>query len=213
MIILPTLYRSENLKRFVQCYNDTDASLPVWVIIDGSNMFHYNDAVLPKTFRKVYVSPGMRIGEIFNTIFKHSPKEDFYGIVADDVVPTTRRWDIVLREACLPNKIAWGFDGGHDETLPRHPFIGGDLARALGYLSVPGIKHWYADNAWRDIASGLNCGDYRPEVRMTHLHYTNGLAQQDRTYLEQPDPRSDEMTYRMWLEKEFPQIVEKLSKA
>ena len=212
MIILPTIYRPDSLKRFVTTYNQTGATLPVWVMLDHSNAWHYKDIELPEHFRTIKVSAGARIGDIFNVVFKHYPNEDFYGIIADDVVPETFRWDILLREACLPDRMAWGLDGGHDETLPRHPFIGGDLVRRLGFLSVPGLKHWYVDNAWRDIALGLQCGEYRPEIRMTHRHFTNGKAQKDRTYIEQPDHRADEITYKIWLEKEFPKLMERLRK-
>lgn len=212
MIILPTIYRPESLKRFVQAYVQTDASLPVWVVMDENNFGFYHGIELPPTFRRVRVTPGTRIGDIFNIILKHHPNEDFYGIMADDVVPTTFRWDIMLREACLPNKIAWGLDGGHDETLPRHPFIGGALVRNLGFLAVPGLKHWFVDNAWRDIAQALECGEYRPEIRMTHLHYTSGQSAQDRTYSQQPDPRADEIMYNVWKERELPLLIERIRK-
>lgn len=210
MIILPTIYRPDSLKRFVQAYKDTDGTLPVWVMLDIDNAGPYAGIELPKLWRKVRVSSGVRIGAIFNTVFRHSPNEDFYAILADDVVPETNRWDLVLKEACLPDKISWGFDGGHDETLPRHPFIGGNLVRKMGYISPLGVQHWYVDNAWRDIASALDCGDYRPEVRMTHHHYTAGRSQKDRTYTEQPDNQQDEIVYRMWREQEFPGLIERI---
>lgn len=212
MIILPTIYRPENLRRFVRCYRETGASLPVWAVFDESNAPHYGDVDLPANFLKCMVTPGTRIGEIFNIIFKRHPDEDFYGIIADDVTPETYRWDLLLKEACLQDKISWGFDGGHDETLPRHPFIGGDLVRKLGFLSCPGVNHWYVDNAWKDIAEALDCGRYLPEVRMRHLHPSNGLAQGDRTYTQQPDPRVDQMIYNKWKEEDFPVLLERLKK-
>lgn len=213
MIILPTMYRRANLERFVKSYQQTGASLPVWVILDWNNYGQYAGMSLPDSFKVIRVSSGARVGEIFNNIFRYYPKEDFYGIMADDVVPETYRWDILLKEACSTDKIAWGFDGGHDETLPRHPFIGGDLVRKMGFLCVPGLKHWYVDDGWRDIATGLDCGVYRPEIRMVHHHPTVGLSSQDRTYSEQPDPRTDEIRYRKWHEKELPKLIERLRAA
>lgn len=212
MIILPTIYRPENLRRFIRHYKETGASLPVWLVFDESNAYHYVDVDLPSGFRKCIVDTGTRIGEIFNLIFKNHPHEDFYGIIADDVTPETYRWDLLLREACLPDKISWGFDGGHDETLPRHPFIGGDLVRRLGFISCPGVRHWYVDDAWRDIAEALDCGRYLPEVRMKHRHPTTGLAQGDRTYSEQPDPKVDQMIYNRWKAEELPALVDRLRK-
>lgn len=210
MIILPTIYRPESLKKFTRAYHNTGASLPVLVVFENSNLCNYDIRDLPETFTCFVVSDGTRIGDIFNEVLKVLPDEDFYGIIADDVTPDTYRWDILLREACMPDKIVWGYDGGLDETLPRHPFIGGDLARRLGFLACPGLKHWFVDNAWRDIATGLGCGEYRPEIRMVHRHYTTGTAQRDRTYLNQPDPRADEITYHMWLEQDFPALVNRM---
>lgn len=210
MIILPTIYRPESLRRFVKAYETTGATLPVFVVLDKDNVSHYSEIELPKFFTRCSAHPGTRIGDIFNKIYNAFPNESFYGVMADDVVPETYRWDILLKEACLPDRIAWGFDGGHDETLPRHPFIGGDLVRKMGFLSAPGVKHWYVDNAWKDIAEGLNCGAYRPEIRMVHRHYTNGLAQKDRTYTEQPNPRVDEFAYNMWKEQELPDLLRRL---
>lgn len=212
MIILPSIYRVENVKRFVKCYKDTGATLQVFIVLDMNNADPYLEVQIPSTIRMVKVTTGTRIGDIFNRIFQIYPKEDFYGIMADDVIPSTYRWDILLKEACMPDKIVWGYDGGHDETLPRHPFIGGDLARKLGFLSVPGVKHWYVDNGWRDIAQGLDCGRYMPEIRMKHMHYIYGLAQKDRTYSDQPNVRADEATYNLWKEKDLPGILEKLKK-
>lgn len=212
MIILPTLHRPDNLRRFLKIYKDTGATMPVVVVTEGSDACFFPLEECPRHFWMFTVDDGTRIGDIFNHAFKTFPNEAFYGIIADDVTPETSRWDLLLREACLPDKIAWGFDGGHDETLPRHPFIGGDLVRKLGFLSCPGVKHWYVDNAWKDIAEALDCGVYLPEVRMIHRHPTTGLAQFDRTYKEQPDPRADEATYRRWKEQEFPALMEKLKK-
>lgn len=207
MIILPTIYRPENLRRFIKCYQMTRATLPVYVVFDGAGDSQYQFVSLPAHFRRGTAPPGTAIGNIFNMAFRQFPDEAFYGILADDVLPATLYWDVKLRDACLPDRMTWGFDGGHDETLPRHPFIGGDLVRRLGYLAAPGVKHWYVDNAWRDIAQALDCGVYQPEVQMLHYHYTNGKAQKDRTYLQQPDPRADERAYNIWKEQALPAIL------
>lgn len=211
MLILPTIYRPESVERFIKAYRDTDGTLPVHVVLDQNNVAAYRHIKMPDNFKRVRVPSGMRLGDIFNLIFKKFPNEEFYGMVADDVVPETCRWDLLLREACLPDKISWGWDGIQNDRLPVHPFIGGDLVRKLGWWAPPGIKHWYVDNAWKDIAAGLGVERYMPEIRMKHVHMTNGLAPRDRTYNSQPDPRADEINYNIWRERDYPRIIERLT--
>lgn len=211
MIILPTIYRPESLKRFIAAYTHTDASLPVYVVLDAGDAARYDSVAMPPQFKRVRAPAGTRIGDIFNMVFRQFPNEDYYGILSDDVVPETFRWDILLKEACGKDKIAWGYDGIQNELLPCHPFIGGDLVRKLGFLAAPGIKHWYVDNAWKDIAEGLNCGVFMPEIRLKHYHYTNGLAQKDRAYDTQPNPVKDEIAYNMWREKELPMLIKDIT--
>lgn len=210
MIILPTIGRPHNLHRFVESYNTTKATLPIHVIFDESDAHNYNSVETPAHWVRCSVPPTMRLGDIFNLIFKTYPSEDFYGMVADDVVPKTEGWDIKLRDTCIPYFISWGFDGIQNENLPVHPFIGGDLVRALGWWAAPGIKHWFVDNVWKNLTTALNNGVYLPEVKMIHRHFVNGKARMDQTYENQPSHIADQTRYIEFMESEFPNIIEKI---
>lgn len=211
MIILPTLRRPDNLKRFIRAYKLTGGTLPIHVILDASDVARYKDIELPSNWKRCTVPSGTPIGKIFNLIFLRYPKEPFYGMVADDVVPETNIWDIVLRDSCMPDKIAWGWDGIQNERLPVHPFIGGNLVRSLGWWAAPGLYHWYVDNVWKMIADAFNCGVYLPQIKMTHHHYVNGLASKDRTYDQQPNPNEDKIIFEEFIRIEFPKIVAKFN--
>lgn len=206
MLILPTIYRPDSLRRFVTAYEATGGTIPVWVVFNEDNAFQYADVKTPAHWKRCKVSRVSQLGDIFTAMFRSFPDEPYYGMVADDVVPETQGWDVILRDSCQHDKIAWGWDGIQNEKLPVHPFIGGDLVRRLGYWSAPGIKHWYVDNAWKDIADKLNCGVYLPEVRMKHVHYANGLAQVDRAYNNQPSQSVDEGAYNLWRERDLPLV-------
>lgn len=210
MIILPTLHRPDNLARFVKAYHSTGASLPIMVIFDKADAWRYNRVETPSHWRRCTVPEGTRIGEIFNVIFRRYPAEDFYGMVADDVVPETAMWDIILRDSCLPDKISWGACGIQDELLPVHPFIGGDLVRKLGWWSAPGLKHWFVDNVWKYIADELNCGVFLPGIKMTHHHFINDKAYNDRTYQEQPSHTIDYENYVKFMKEQFPQAMQRI---
>jgi len=207
LIILPTKGRPHSLERFIKAYNDTGGTLPIWVVLDANDAHRYNDIETPSHWRRISVSAGTSLGGIFDKIFKKYPDESYYGMVADDVFPETKGWDVTMSTLCQPDKIVWGWDGIQNERLPVHPFIGGNLVRKLGWWAAPGLKHWFVDNVWKNIADSLGCGVYLPDVKMTHLHYVNGGAPVDRTYREQPDHGADERAYFQFMKEEFPLIV------
>lgn len=211
IIILPTKNRPASLKRFVHQYYLTGATLPISVVFDAKDAWKYNDVKTPDHWRRVTAPAGTPIGEIFNLIFKKYPDKAFYGMVADDVLPETALWDIVLRDSCLPDKIAWGACGLQNEKLPVHPFIGGDLLRKLGWWAAPGLKHWFVDNAWKSLTLALNNGVYLPNIKMTHLHPVNGRAPNDRTYEEQPSHIADQHNYDKFMKGgEFQAAIERV---
>lgn len=213
MIILPSKGRPDNLRRFIRAYNETSATLPIWVIFDAEDAYRYNEIDTPLHWKRISVPAGSSLGDIFNLIFKKYPNEPYYGMVADDIVPETPKWDVLMADACQPDKIAWGCDELQNENLPVHPFIGGDLIRKLGWWSAPCLKHWYVDNIWKNLADALNCGIYLPEVKMPHLHYINGRAAIDRTYREQPSHKNDEISYVRFMETKFPAIIKSFETA
>ena len=208
MIILPTKGRPKNLQRFIEAHSKL-ASAPVYVVFDKEDATSYECVKFPSNFKRVCVPSWMRLGDIFNRLFQTFPNEEYYGIVADDVVPGKEEYDSLLAEAAIPNRIAWGFDGGADETLPRHPFIGGELIRWLGYIAPPGMKHWYIDDVWRELGKAFNCAVYLPEIPMLHFHPANGTAPEDRTYLDQPNTTVDRMTFERWKRFILPELVKR----
>lgn len=213
MIVLPTMGRPDKLKRFIDAYRATDGCLTIHVVLDEADARRYDDTVLPEHWKRCTVPAGTRLGDIFNLLFKAYPNDTYYGMVADDVVPETYRWDTLLRDACLTDKIAWGWDGLQNDALPVHPFIGGDLIRSLGWWAAPGLKHWFVDNVWKNLSVDLDAARYIPEVRMVHHHYLLGKAQLDRTYEEQPCHKMDQITYENFMRTEYPNTIQRIKDA
>lgn len=209
MIICPSIGRPENVKRLIKAYHSTGGTLPIHVVLDSANAHQYDDVVLPEHWKRCVIPSGTRLGDIFNTIFKRYPSESYYGMVADDVVPQSAMWDMILAETCQPDKIAWGECGLHNEELPVHPFIGGDLVRKWGFWAAPGVKHWFVDNIWKAFADVLECGVYLPGVKMTHLHPTNRTAPMDDTYRNQPSHMADKSACEKFMLNEFQAAVER----
>lgn len=211
MILLPTKGRPLSLKRFVTRYETTGATLPVLLLTDEADRGVYETVGLPAGFSEMTFPAGTPIGECFNRAFAAHPDEPYYGITADDVVPETDGWDVTLRDACLPDRVAWGDDGLQGKDLPTHPFLGGELVRKLGFIAPPGVKHWYADNFWALLANTHGLGTYLPDVKTTHRHHLNGLAEFDATYATQPDHEADRQAWARFLAGEYQEVRARLA--
>lgn len=211
MILLPTKGRPLSLKRFATHYELTGCTLPVLLLIDQNDAYQGTYDNVAHNFDDMTVPAGTPIGECFNLAFRQYPDEPFYGITADDVVPETPEWDVKLRDACLPDRVSWGDDGIQGENLPTHPFLGGDLVRRMGYIAPPGVKHWYADNFWKLLATVNGRGSYLPEVKTTHRHPLKGLAETDATYKNQPDHEEDRKAWALFLATGYQDLRRRLA--
>jgi hypothetical protein len=222
MILFPTRSRAWALQRFIDNYKVTGATLPVMVIIDTDNTDHYKGVIgnLPEGFTIFYNSVIRNLRDAVNLAFQFYPNEDYYGIVADDIVPHTDEWDVKLAEACKPHYIAWPNDGiwgkqNHNPELPTHPFIGGDLVRALGWIISPYTQRHCADFVWRDLADELGIGKPMSDIFLQHVHWQTSQAPFDSTYALQPSAQKDHDSY--WHEyhksEKFQEDVKRVRKA
>jgi len=107
----------------------------------------------------------------------------YVGMVGDDVVPHTRGWDVRIIDALQKTPFVFAND-----LYPRDPwvtathiFCRSEVIRALGYLGMPTLKHFFVDNAW--MTWGKACGiTYLQDVIIEHMHFTTGKAAYDDTY-------------------------------
>jgi hypothetical protein len=198
MLILPTHKRRNNLTRFIAAYDETKAVEPVLLVIDDNDTT-YDDVVLHSNFSILRIPPGLCSSKRENLAFEKYPDEQCYGILADDVVPRTPHWDVIMKEAAGDWGLAYCPDTIHGKKLPTHPFMGGELVRAMGFIDEPTIHDYYSDNCRRDVAHAL--GLLRPvdNVELVHMHWVNGLADKDDTYKKQWDNNHDAYLYQQWL--------------
>lgn len=205
MILLPSRGRPELVKRFFDACVETKAETYVLLIIDTDDEGY--------DYKYAYENMGVMVGAIrsivekCNDAFYAFPDREFYGVMADDVVPKTQHWDRLLGQACVPNKISWGDD--EKKQRPSHPFLGGELVRKLGYVFPPVFEHFYCDTAIHEIAKATGRGVYLPNVKVPHHHFTSGLAEMDKTYRERPKTPKD--VFEKWKRTELPLIVSSLS--
>ena len=117
-------------------------------------------------------------------------------------MPRTSGWDWALLAAISRmggTGIAYGDDGLQHENLPTAPVITTDITAALGWMFLPGLIHYWADNVWKDIAGQADCLAYLPEVMIEHLHPHAQKAQMDATYDQAwPAGDHDQAFYGTW---------------
>lgn len=117
-------------------------------------------------------------------------------ILGDDVLPETVGWDEKMIKA-LNNKlgVVYGSDGLehlHGVELPTHVVVPIEMYKRLGWIGLPGSRHLFCDNAWRELGK-LTQFIYLKDVKLTHLHRWNKSAPNDQTYEEANDKVKREM--------------------
>ena len=69
--------------------------------------------------------------------------------------------------------------------------------RSTGWLALPGLDRIYIDTIWCDIARGQGVYRYRPDIKMTHHHFSNRMAMKDAIYRKHRKPE-DRALYEEW---------------
>lgn len=217
MWILPSRSRPENLERFIGAYLDTGAGAKVYVRLDECDP-HIEQNVklsglMPRHWTLV-VGKRVRMPGALNEAFERFPNELSYGIMGDDIVPRTELWDVRLNLAAGKWNIVYGDDLQNGESHATHPLMGGDLARAIGWLALPNLVHLYNDTVWMAIGTRLGVLKYCPAVVMEHMHFSNGKAPFDSIYkreVEGVDYASlDNEVFDNWEQSELDALCERL---
>lgn len=200
MFIVPTRGRPQNLRRLIAACLARGNSYPWTVRVDANDvrLDGYKAIPLPENWSMV-VGPQRPLSELFNEIYERDTSLAFYGIMADDVVPGSHGWDRVLVAAAGSDGLSYGNDGINGPDHWTHGVIGGDLARTLGWIHLPGVDRLYADTALEEYARAKGLLRYCPAVKLTHYHFSNGLAEYDETY-QKPRALNDEAVYLAWRE-------------
>jgi hypothetical protein len=128
--------------------------------------------------------PVKMLGERLEWWFAEHKADGFFGFIADDIVLRTRRGLGKLESLAEQWYLSYPSDCVHRHQLCTHFCVGGELARTVGGMIVPGFKHNWLDVAWRQI--GLSTGSlrYAADVIFEHQHWLVGKAEKDATYAE-----------------------------
>jgi hypothetical protein len=217
MWLFKTRNRIENTKRFIAAWRETEASENVYVRLDDddSNLQEYLSLDWPKSF-EVVVGDRVMLSAAMQEMFLKYPHEHSYGLLADDLIPKTKMWDVIISTEASKDKIV-----AFNECLSsvwdgnfEHMCVGGEIIRSVGWFGHPATTHYYIDVLWRDISKARpDLFVYLEDVMIQHLnplHYSEVSI--DSTYRLSRDYRKiDKDNYWAWYSENFLKILEKLN--
>ena len=211
MFILPTYKRPERVKNLIQAYKDTNATVPIFVIIQGNAQL-YERIEYPDTWTVEILENNIGLVAATNLGFKKFPNEKWYGIICDDQVPLTQEWDKILLKLVTDWNIVTTDDtlNKNDWRLAGIPIFGGEFIRACGFIMPPCTWHICSDDWWELV--GKTCGNWiKSDAQSTHLTpETTGIAP-DETYKTSYTDFDGQMAqYRHWLETHGNQLLDKI---
>ena len=191
MWILPTYSRPEQCAEVLQTLKrhgtTTKGVVFVNAEIPAARLRYVNEAGpwLPVGWRMTFSENNLGALGAMDAVFKRFPDEDFYGFIADDEFVRTNGWDAKLVNLAGRWDVAHGVDDLHGGRRAQGGLcIGGDLARAVGYLTIPETWHHFGlDDLWESLARGgaYECHVAR-DVNVEHWHHANGKAPHDECY-------------------------------
>lgn len=215
---LPTFKRPERLRQFFQAAAAVGGfSTKGTVIVNGSRR-GYASVPLPDGWDMVVLPKNIGLGGALNWALKHYPAEGWYGVLVDDLWPETPGWDAKLVEAVQPMRIASCMDGFRTPNRMGTPVFGGDLLRAWGFWSVPGVWHSYMDDFWERIGSEFSIWTQLSDVMVRHKTPFGGSAAVDETHETAYGPNSerlaaDKVVFDKFIEENQDAIWASMSKA
>lgn len=196
MWLLPSRSRPHNAERLFKAWG---ATTPGSLRVDDCDPLAeaYRALALPQGW-KLTVGPRRPLGELYNEFYAYHPNLDWYGFIADDVVPETEGWDRKLIEIAGQDGMAVP-SGGESTGGSPHFVLAGSLVREQGWLCLPGLHRIYIDTVWQQIAKANGVYRYAPEIRLEHHHFSNRRALFDGTY-RKSDKSQDRALYEAWLQ-------------
>lgn len=182
MWILTSMGRPERIRKAVDAYQWGGESQVMLTLYE-------NDARLPAYLAQdwpaswnVEIVPMLGNGPTYNEMLRRYPNETCYGFLADDAILEKQGMLRMLEQAAEDWNISYANDKHHGPKIPTMPCMGGELVRAVGYLSPECIVHWAIDCAWYEIGRKLGALRYFNHLTYEHDNPVWGTAPDDRTY-------------------------------
>ena len=206
MIVLPSRARPHNFRRLISACRETGTTTSAYVRLDedDATLNEYLIAEKPSNWI-IVVGERLPLSGVYNEVYRSLPDAAYWIFIADDVVPLTHEWDRKLIEAAGTDGMAVPSGGHEDYAGAPHFALGGDLARSMGWLALPGLNRLYIDTVWWEIAEAKGVLRHAPDIVLDHRHFSNGKALMDSTY-RKPLKAEDKAIYETWKQRGYTKL-------
>lgn len=189
LLICPSRQRIDILHQMLESVKRTTSAVDVACVVDQDDDVNgYRKMVAEYAFAWVEVNCTRCQGFVglYNLVFRRLPHYSFYSPTNDDFVYLTENWDEKLIQAIQTRNDGHGWAYGDDmnlgQQLPTTSVVSGVIARKLGWLQLPYVRRFFADNAVFDLGVKTKRIDYVPSVRIEHRHASLGKGTKDSTF-------------------------------
>jgi hypothetical protein len=209
--ILPTHQRPERCQATLDACQSTGMTLPGLVIINGDGK-GYENLRLPPNWMKEVTGRDEKLNEVYRRIYAGNPDLDWYGFLADDLLPRTEGWDVKLVQKAGTERIVSANDLWQAPNRMHGAVVyGGNVLRKAGFWMPEGIIHMFGDDVWEHIGRQAGIWDVAMDVVTEHAHWMNGKAQKDQSYEKSHSlMERDGAAFKLWLEKDAPTVLDRL---
>jgi len=210
-ILTPTRGRVWGLERLYNSIKNTisgnnQIEFIYYVDNDDTDLINYASLKLikDKNIRVVFVN-GQRnpLCKTWNLLVNYS-NADWYMCGNDDFIFNTKNWDLILenkiKTALHPYFMYFFDDGIQGMNHAAFPIVSKEWINAIGYYFPEKFIHNYPDTWVNDIALIAGVRVYVSEVKTSHLHYSEGLSEYDKTYSDGMDGNSNEIDKSIYIQ-------------
>jgi hypothetical protein len=188
-IYVPTKGRPSNALRLRDAFYDTTSlnSRIVFILstndpkLDAYTRTDLQDILIVQPDKPGFVSP-------LNLGYREDRRQHYsyaVGFMGDDHLPRTKAWDerMVAELLEMQGGFVYANDGFQGANIPTSIVMSSEIPLALGFMTLPSLKHLWADDWWLAMGNALNKIKYLPDVMIEHLHPAAGKATSDAGYL------------------------------
>lgn len=182
MWILSSLSRPDRIREVVECYQwGSESKVILALYRHDPRLQEYLDSKWPASWN-IEVVEMLGNGPTYNEILSRYPDEKCYGFLADDAILDHQGMLATLEDQAGDWHVSYANDGFHEERICTMPCMGGELVRAVGYLSPRNFIHMAIDCVWHEIGRRLGLLRFQKHLTYTHKHPLFGRAMNDATY-------------------------------